>query len=425
MNGQSLVDLTRNNGTEQVYNLLTEGLQRWSRDRRDPEGIAPSMLSLRENALAFCGEQWYDAMGPGGNGGSHRRGGYIPIREANDTGDAVDVTAFSNITGQIVYYTILEAWQEAAYIGEELVETRQTDLDGEKMPWITPILSNAGKVHPGMPYPLFGIAEEWIQTVPLDTYGGRIAVHKLTVFYDRTGQVLKQAGDLGKTLRRNKEFRILDTLLAAPGSPLFIWKGVTYNPYQVNGTFWSNDIFSNQLVDWNSFRRVEVQASKVLEPDLAGVGVNVPIEFDLDSIVVMPYHEWDLQRLLHATELRSLRLDPAPNTVTIGGNVVKQYKPYISKILWRRAVDALGLSGQTGTGVSTDASQADELWFMFDSKERPLYYMQNWPLIVVTAPPNNPAEFERDIVFQARASERGNTSWKDPRYVFRVHGTAA
>ena len=232
----------------------------------NPEAISPSMLSLRENAVAFCGEQWYDQLNPGA--GSHRRGGFQPIREANDTGDSVDVTAFSNITGQIVYYTILEAWKEAEYIGEQLVETRQTDLDGEKMPFITPILANGAKVHPGMPYPLFGVAEEWINTVPLDTYGGRIAVHKLTVFYDRTGQVLKQSGDLGKTLRRNKEFRILDTALAAPGSPLFMWKGLSYAPYQVNGTFWSNDIYSNQLVDWNSFRRVEVASSKILEPDL-------------------------------------------------------------------------------------------------------------------------------------------------------------
>ena len=50
-------------------------------------------FSLRELAEATVGPEWVKRMDPRGDGG-------VRLLEA---GDAVDVTAFSNITGQIVY----------------------------------------------------------------------------------------------------------------------------------------------------------------------------------------------------------------------------------------------------------------------------------------------------------------------------------
>ncbi len=421
----SLVELCRTHPREQVYTLLSEGLELGAIEPANPDGLKPAMFSIRECAEAFCGEAWVDHLNPGAlfNRG---RGGMVPIREATD---AVDVTAFSNITGQIVYYQIKQAWDQATLIGDALVEKSQTDLDGEKVPWISPIVGNGFKVHPGMPYPSMGFNEEWIQTVALDTYGLIVRVQKLAVFYDRTGQVLKEAGNVGASLGRNYEFRILDTALGAAGTPLFNWKGVSYSPYQTNGTFWTNDVYSNPMFDWTAFRRVENLAAQVLEPDLQGGGVNMPIEIDLDSVLCMPYREPDLRRLIHATELQMYNLANAPTSRTGSPNadVIKQYKIFSSKVLRRRAIDALGLNGTTGSGVAgiPDSSQADELYFMWDSKRKPIVYKTNWPLVVVNAPPQNMEEFTQDIVFQAKASERGNASWQDPRMMFRCRGTAA
>ena len=61
-------------------------------------------FSLRELAEATVGPEWVKQMDP-------RSGGGVRLLEA---GDGVDVTAFSNITGQIVYSTILEAYQQEA-----------------------------------------------------------------------------------------------------------------------------------------------------------------------------------------------------------------------------------------------------------------------------------------------------------------------
>ena len=59
------------------------------------------------------GPEWVKRMDPRSDDGGVR------LLEA---GDGVDVTAFSNITGQIVYTTILEAYTQEAFVVSKLVE---------------------------------------------------------------------------------------------------------------------------------------------------------------------------------------------------------------------------------------------------------------------------------------------------------------
>ena len=77
--------------------------------------------------------------------------------EAND---GVDVTAFLNITGQVIYSKIMEAYTQEAFIISKLVDTIPTRLDGEKIPGITRVNSPGDEVGPGMPYPHLGFGED-------------------------------------------------------------------------------------------------------------------------------------------------------------------------------------------------------------------------------------------------------------------------
>lgn len=413
MNGQSLKDLVASNGIEWTVERIDECMDIGRRDPRHEAALRPEHFSIRELAEAFCGYDWVRRLNPA-NVRRQLRSETLHLTEA---GESVDVSAFSNITGQIFFNKIRDGWELAQAIGDQLVETQKTDLDGEKIPWLTPPLTEGAKVHPGMPYPEAALGEEWIQTPSLDTYGAILSIHKNTIFYDRTGQMLRRANGLGKQLRYNKERRILNTFLGATNppnqqypSPLFNWKGVSYVPYQVAGTYWSNSIPGNELIDWKSIQAVEIAATNILEPDLANAGINTPIDINLDTIVCMPAKEWDLDRVLHATQIRSMNLGAAPNQQTIGGNVLKTYKPLVSKLLRRQAIDALALA----------PAVADNLWWMMDSAQKPIAYMEAWPLTLVQAPPQSIAEFERDIVFRIKASERGTTAWIDPRYVFFI-----
>ena len=436
MRGQCLRDQVRSEGVEATYHRLAESLELGSmRDeqgrRLHPEELNYNDLTIRELAEGFMGDEWVRRLHPGN---SRFASGVVPLREA---GEAVDVTAFSNITGQIYFSVIKEAWDTAEALGDQLVETRQTDLDGEKIPWITPPLVDQGKVTAGMNYPEAGMGEEFIQTPSLDTYGNILSIHKLTIFYDRTGQIVSSAKKLGVRMKKAKNRRILNALLNAPTfntpAPQFIWKGVTYNPYQgitvgtgtgsggngfpvgslntTPGTYWTNYYFGVPMVDYTSIEQIEIAATKILEPDLQGAGVNEPIEINLDTIVVMPFKKWTVQKTLAAIQVRTVDLGVTPNIIGISGNPIdKTYSVISDKQLYQQAIGPAGFTPQ----------QANDFWFMIDSKNRPLLYMQAWPLTLVEAPPQNPAEFERDIVLRVKASERGVVAWQDPRMIFWV-----
>lgn len=405
MRGQSLRDLVESNGIPWVQQKLNECMALYRREPNHEDGLRPEDFSIRELAEAFCGEDWVRRLNP-----QNFRTGMAILEGA---GDAVDVTAFANITGQIFYNKILDGWQTAKAIGDELVETIQTDLDGEKIPWISPPLMEEGKVHPGLPYQESGLVEEYIETPSLDTYGRILSIHKLTIFYDRTAMVMRQANTIGERLKKSWNRRVLNTFLGASGTPAFKWRGVSYTPYQSNGTYWTNDFSGQPLVDWTSIEKVEIAATKILEPDLQNAGINEPIDIALDTIIVMPSKKHTARRILTATDTRSNNLQPAPNQATYAPSPLDSYKTIDDKQLYRQAIDQLGLT----------TAQAEDLWFMMDSKKKPIAYMQNWALTIEIAPPNSPAMFERDIVFRIKGSERGTTAWLDPRYVFRMRNT--
>ena len=247
MRGQSLKSLIESNGLRWTVNRIDEAMALGRKG--DKEGLRPDDFSIRELAEAFLGEDWVRRLAPPNQVNRGRWSADATLLEA---GGAIDVTAFSNITGQILFNKILEGWELATMVGDQIVENVPTVLDGEKLPFISQPLTEGGKVHPGMPYEEYGMAEEFIQTVPLDTYGALLSIQKLTIFYDRTAQLLKKANNLGRQLRYNKERRILNLLVQASSAPNFTWKGVSYVPFQSAGTYWSNLLLDRKSTRLNS-----------------------------------------------------------------------------------------------------------------------------------------------------------------------------
>ena len=102
-------------------------------------------FSLRELAEATVGAEWVKRLDPRSTSG-------VRLLEA---GDAVDVTAFSNIAGQIVYSRILQAYTQEG-VASKLVATIPTRFDGEKYP-SGPRPRRVGRGRPGeCPIPAWG-----------------------------------------------------------------------------------------------------------------------------------------------------------------------------------------------------------------------------------------------------------------------------
>lgn len=353
-------------------------------------------FSLREVAEVCMGREWVKALDPRSDSG-------FRLLE----GDAVDSTAFSNITGQIVFSKILEGYQSPAFWASATVQTIPTRLSGEKFPGIDPLKDEALVVNEGMPYPTFGFGENYIETPTTTKRGEIIAITKEAIFFDLTGLVLQRAGQVGEVLGLNKEKRVLDMCLGtattfATGGK-YKWKGTEYDVFQ--STQWDNTA-TDELVDWTDVDSVEQLFANMLDPVTSEPIIINPASM---TMVVMPAYRHAARRILNATETK---YGADSGTVqTMAANTLNRYQLQDATELAYRRIIASGVA----------AADAKKYWYLGDFG-RAFAYMENWPITVVQAPTNSEAEFVQDVVVRYRASERGTPAVMDPRYVCRSTG---
>lgn len=365
--------------------------------------VKPEDFSLRELAESFCGHDWVSKLN------THNLGRFSTV-SVMEAGEGVDVSAFSNITGQILYTKIMDGWKQATANVDRLAETVKTQFDGEKIPFLGQIPDEGLKVRPGMPYPEAGFGERFVETPSTDKYGQIVSITKEMVFFDRTSQALKRANSNGERLGVAKSKRIWDGVLGYTNTYKF--NGTTYNTYATSGG-WINKKSATPLVDYTSIEQAYILAAAVLDPDS-----NNPIDIEFKQLVVMPAKLFTARRIIGATEISSTypgyqaTVTPPGNVQMVGSNPLPDSLDIIySKIAYQRILNQ---------GVS--ATNANDYWFVGDFAKA-FAYMENWPITVVQAPPNSLKEFEQDIIVRVKASERGVFAVQDPRFVFQFYNS--
>lgn len=355
------------------------------REAIDAKHLAPEDFSVRQLAEALIpdGREFVNLLGPQKSGG-------FRIMEA---GDAVDLATFSNITGQIVFSKVQEAFEMDYFIGEQLVTVQQTQFSGEKIPGMGRIGDEAEVVDESKPYPLAGFNEEYVETPATTKRGLIVPVSKETIFFDRTNLLLQRAGEVGEFLGLNKEKRILDTVLGITNT--YKRNGTTTNTYLAAGAY-VNVQAANALVDWQQIEKAELLLDGITDPN-TGEAVLVAA----DTIIVPSALKYTAMRILNATEVRHVDNTVAAGRVqTLYANPLTTNYNIVSSRLVRQRV-----------GDSTT-------WFL-GAPKKAFAYMQNWPITVVQAPNNSEAEFMQDIVVRYKASERGVPAVLEPRYMVR------
>ncbi len=150
----------------------------------------------------------------------------------------VDVTAFLNITGQIIYSKIMEAYTQEAFVLSRLVDTVPTRLDGEKIPGITRLDAESDGIKPGMPYPSIGF---W-RRLHRDAVDDQVWLHRAgdqggdSSSIARTSSC-RRAAEVGELLGLNKEKRLIDLVIGNVNN--YKWLGTSYNTYQASAP-WVN-----------------------------------------------------------------------------------------------------------------------------------------------------------------------------------------
>jgi hypothetical protein len=326
-----------------------------------------------------------------------RSAGSVNLLEA---GDGVDTTAFLNITGQVIYSKIMEAYKQEAFVCSKLVETIPTRMDGEKIPGIGRIADKIEEVAPGMPFPHLGFSEDYIETPSTTKRGFIVPVTKEAIFFDRTHLVLSRAAEVGEVLGLNKEKRILDLVIGATNN--YKWKGTVFNTYQISSP-WINHITSNELVDWTNLDAAEQLFAEILDPN-----TGEPVLVRGSTLLVTPAYRHAAHRIVNATQL-TFSEDGTPTT-TFFSNPLGNFRVFDSRLMYRRIL---------ASGVAaTDARK----WFFMGDFRRAFAYMENWPITVTQAPRGSDAEFSSDIVLRFKASERGAAAVLNPRYVIKSTG---
>ena len=354
--------------------------------------LRPEDFSIRDLAEALVpdGREWVRMLDP-------RAGGSMTLVESSD---GVDVSAFLNITGQVIYSKIMDSYHHEAFVVSKLVDTIPTRLDGEKIPGISRIADTVEGVAPGMPYPHLGFGEDYIETPSTTKHGFIVPVTKEAVFFDRTHLILSRAAEVGEILGLNKEKRLIDLVVGVTNN--YNWKGTSYNTYQA-ATPWINTLSSNELVDWTNVDKAEQLFADISDPN-----TGEPVLIRGTTVLVTPAYRHAAHRVFQAAEL-TFTAAGAP-TATVAANPLSGYRVHDSRLAYRRIV---------ASGVA--AATAKKWWFVGDFR-RAFAYMENWPITVTQAPVGSEAEFNNDIVLRFKASERGAAAVLNPRYIVKNTG---
>jgi hypothetical protein len=374
-------------GQNECVKHLTEALEQGH--------LKPEDFSIRELAEVTVGPERVRQMDP-------RQGGGVDLLEA---GEGVDVTAFSNITGQVVRSKILQSYAQEAFVVSRLVDTIPTRLDGERIPGIGRVNDEIAEVRPGMPYPSLGFAEDYIETPQTTKRGFIVPVTKEAIFFDRTHLILQRAAEVGEVLGLNKEKRLIDLLIGVTNN--YKWKGTAYNTYYASGDSgpWVN-VTDEELVDWTDVDDAEQLFADILDPN-----TEEPVLVKATTVLVMPAYRHAAHRVFNAAEITYTAA--GAETATTAVNPLGNYRVVESRLAYRRII----ASGEA-------AADAKKWWFIGDFTKA-LAYMENWPITVTQSPPNSEAEFNQDIVLRFKASERGAAAVINPRYVVKSTGTGS
>ena len=386
----------------------------------------PEQFSLQELAEAVVGQSWRTFFNPD----SRELGRYTVARSLVEsgfpnekralveaTGFGLDPSAFLNINtftsivGGLVEVKILEAFQNPALIADQLMPVEATKLNGQKIIGVQNIGDRGRKRSPGETHPRAQFGERWIETPETRENALAIDVLKETVFFDLTGSLMRQAASVGDELAYRKELEVIDTILGV--SNTFKYNGTTYNTYQTSRTLGYLNSHVNQLVDWTS-----LQSSLMLFVKMQDPHTDKRLLITPNTILVNPAKLATANLILGAS-VTDRRTTPGATQATAdtlnisstpGNPYSGQYTVLSSPLVEQRCLAA--------DGLNLNQANTDGLWFTME-KGKSFRYMQNYPLTVTQASPNQYEMLDKGIVATYFANERGIPSTWSPWHIVK------
>lgn len=125
--------------------------------------------------------------------------------------EAVTSDIFPIITGELINAKVLDAYKAAPTIGDQLVTTVPSKLELERFAGFT-AAETPEQVPEGMGYNYANVGEKYV-TITNAKYGKLIAVTEEAIFFDRTGQLLMRAQQIGEKAAYYREKQIVEKVV--------------------------------------------------------------------------------------------------------------------------------------------------------------------------------------------------------------------
>jgi hypothetical protein len=373
--------------------------------QRQAEGAAAVIRDLKEAMAAghlkphnFSVQDLFVALHENGEellrSISFSKSGGRSLREASD---AVDTTAFSSIIGQIVFNKIKDAYQDPEFLWPDLCDTMSTVfLDGERIPGIGRLGDKVEVVDEGMAYPLVGLNEEYIDTAPTRKRGFIVPCTREIIVADRTGILLKVAGETGYWMGLNKEKRVLDIVTGQTNN--YKRNGTSSNTYLTSGAY-VNSQTGNALDasgnEWRALEKADLLFDAITDPNTSEPIIVIP-----DVLLVPSALKKTALRILAATEV--VTVDNRANAATIR---TASPNPYGGR----------GIKVLSSPYVKKRSGSATQWWYGVPKKA--FLYIEVWGIEPSEASSEHPDKFGRDIWIQHKVSERGVAQSYEPRFM--------
>ena len=355
--------------------------------------------------------------------------------------DAVDATAFLGVSGQLLVTRILQPYNFEQYTFTKMIPVYNSVLRQEKWIATTPPedpTDDELKVEEGEELKYIGMGEQYVETPLTVERALGIALTKRAVFFNITGDLLKNANTVGDKLLYAQECEIIDSLIGAPNGQLYIEKraldvapvvldayqssdGGNGGEHQIVNNYGSrqfgfvNEVPNNNLTDVSCIEKCDQYFSNIVDPNIGR-----PIVVGNPKVIACHTQRMKLMRIIEAESLYAATLGGATNAtanqtgfLTRGPNTLERIglgldQLFTSRLLKQRLMISLGLT----------SNQADNFWLYGDPAQAAAY-VTNWATSVTQAPLNSEAEFNQGIVLRWKASRMGTYAWQEPRCLLR------
>lgn len=372
------------------------------------ERLKPGEFSLAQLGRGVLGDDLFEDLF---NPESRKLAGMRSVLEAGEA--AIGASAFANInafTGVVaglMEVSVLEGWQNPQFIGDKLMPDEPSKIfEGRKKIGVSRVGDQAETREPGMPTKRVQFGERWITQPRTVEKALACEVLQESVFLDLTGEVLREANDLGTWLRYHDELRRIDVFIGVTNN--YNYKGTSYNTYLTSST-WDND-FSNELLHESDVEEVLIKFRDMTDPD---TGTRVMIN---PNTVLVQREKVRTARglmgdLAYGTEYRSNDSAGTPMQIrTAAPAYTGQFEVLESPLVFQRCRDS--------DGLNLSAANAAKYWWMFE-KGKAFVNVVNWPFRVQQAAPGQLEMIDRGVVLYVKADVRSQPWCIEPRKVVR------